>query len=86
METVQFSQCLPEDSLLASINPIPSNHITELITSRKTTPNTGGFILRVFSSAPVVVEQVAYLFHVSATGDWRRTAEVRQRGRERVSE
>jgi hypothetical protein len=42
--------------------------------------------LRVFSSAPVVVEQVAYLFHVSATGDWRRTAEVRQRGRERVSE
>ena len=42
--------------------------------------------MRVFSSAPVVVEQVAYLFHVSATGDWRRTAEVRERERERDRE
>jgi hypothetical protein len=42
--------------------------------------------LRVFSSAPVVVEQVANLFHVSATGDWRRTAEVRVSERERERE
>ena len=37
---------------------------------------TGGFIIRIFSTAPIVVELVANLFHVSKTGDWKRTSEV----------
>jgi hypothetical protein len=36
----------------------------------------GGFILRIFSTAPVVVEQVESIFCVSRTGDWKRSAEV----------
>ena len=36
----------------------------------------GGFIIRIFSTAPIVVELVANLFHVIKTGDWKRTSEV----------
>ena len=36
----------------------------------------GGFILRVFSTSPIVVEKVAPLFSVTKSGDWRRTQEV----------
>ena len=60
--SIYFPYCSPP--LLSS-----SSH---LISS----PLTGGFIIRIFSTAPVVVELVANLYHVSKMGDWKKTSEV----------
>lgn len=65
-----LSLSLSPSLLLPSSLPLPfSPHLTS-------SPLTGGFIIRIFSTAPVVVELVANLYHVSKMGDWKKTSEV----------
>ena len=72
-----LSPLLSSSPHLISSLPLPfsppllssSSHLTS-------SPLTGGFIIRIFSTAPVVVELVANLYHVSKMGDWKKTSEV----------
>ena len=55
---------------------IDTRHYYHIVPHTMRRGQEGGFILRVFSSAPIVVEKVAPLFSVTKSGDWRRTQEV----------
>ena len=66
--SLYFPYCSPP--LLSSPLPLPFS------LPFSSPPLTGGFIIRIFSTAPVVVELVANLYHVSKMGDWKKTSEV----------
>lgn len=55
---------------------VDTRHYYHIVPHTMRRGQEGGFILRVFSSSPIVVEKVAPLFSVAKSGDWRRTQEV----------